>query len=896
MAHSSDAPTATLAPDPGSLEPNDDATQGLATIAARMEAEAQAREALPEGTRIGRYLILKSIGGGGGGMVYAAYDPELDRRVAVKLLRAGDAEGPVSGSKGRSTAQTRLLREAQAMAKLAHPNVTTVHDVGTYGDLVFIAMELVEGGTLRDRLKSPSPPSRAEALRLMLDAGEGLAAAHAAQLVHRDFKPDNVLVSSDGRARVTDFGLVRAGATEAGGPTATPSADRGAATDTLTQVGTVMGTLPYMAPEQHDALPTDARTDQYSYCVTLWEALYGKRPFQGTEAELAKQKKRQVPPTPPEGASVPSWIRRILERGLSPDPDKRFPDMRSLLTALRDDPAARTRRRLAIGVGVVATVSLVGTSVGFARRAHPNRCGGSEALVAGAWDDGVRAQLRSRFAAAVPSSSAIVASVERTLDAYVSSWEKMRTEACEATRVREEQSENVLLLRTACLDSRLRELRSFTTQLAEADKGLVLKSAQAAGELTSIAPCADVAWLTAVAPLPTEPGALALVHEGEATLSEAHALSHLGKDARAAELAARALNDSLAAHYVPLEARARNAHGNALMESGEHKDAEAEFLSAFARSLAAKDDETATKAATNLAVLETYVLARPAEGLHWAEVAHGALERAGNDEELRAVLLREEVWVHYEVGDAKGAVTLAEEALGIAERLYGKDSLHVANYLNAIGAAYHKAARLDDARKAHERALAISRRELGDEHPNIAACFSNIAELDVEQGDFAAAKGLLEQAVDLQTRIRGPNHPNVAIALGSLGDALAGLDECAQAVPKYERAIAINDAKFGPDYADTAHFLAGLGHCRAQMGDIPGALATLERGYGLVKKADAEPDQAAETRFELALALARKDPKSKRARDLAVEAQALYEKVESPKKLSEVKAWLREHP
>ncbi len=888
-------------PDSGSFETDAGPTQGLETIARQLATEDQARAALPEGTRVGRYLILKTIGGGGGGMVYAAYDPELDRRVAVKLLRAGESESSSAvGSKGRTTAQTRLLREAQAMAKLAHPNVTTVHDVGTFGDLVFIAMELVEAGTLRERLKGPSPPSRSEIMRLMLDAGEGLAAAHAAKLVHRDFKPDNVLVGADGRARVTDFGLVRAAATgddeDAGADAGAPPA---AGTDTLTQVGAVMGTLQYMAPEQHDARTTDARTDQYSYCVTFWEALYGERPFRGTTRDLAEQKKRLTPPDPPERSSVPSWIRRILERGLSPDPDKRFPDMRSLLTALRDDPAVRTRRRLAIGAGVAAALTLVGASVGLARRAHPDRCGGSEALVAGAWDDAVRAQLRTKFAAAVPGSSPIVASVERTLDAYTGAWVKMRTESCQATRVREEQPESVLVLRTACLDSRLRELRSFTAQLAEAgeaDKTLVLKAAQAAGELTSIAPCGDVAGLTAVAPPPKDPAALALVHKAENTLSEARALQHLGKDTRAVELAAQALADAQAAHYAPLEAKARNAHGSSLMATGEHKAAEAELSTAFAHSLAAKDDETATKAATSLASLESYMLARPLEGERWAEIAHGALERAGGDEELRATLLRTESWAHDERGDGKGAVALAEEALAIGERLYGKDSLRIATFLNALGSAYDKVARYEDSRSAHERALAISRRELGNEHPNVAASLGNIAEVDVELGDFAAAKPLLEQAVDLYTRIRGPNHPNVAISLGSLGDALTGLGDCAQAIPKYERAVAINDAKFGRDYADTTHFLAGLGHCRAETGDLAGALAALERGYAVMKKPEADPDQSAEIRFELAKAITRKDPTSKRARELALEAEGLYERVESPKKLAEVKAWRGEHP
>ena len=428
---------------------------------------------------------------------------------------------------------------------------------------------------------------------------------------------------------------------------------------------------------------------------------------------------------------------------------------------------------------MAAALTLVGASVGLARRAHPDRCGGSEALVAGAWDDAVRAQLRTKFAAAVPGSSPIVASVERTLDAYTGAWVKMRTESCQATRVREEQPESVLVLRTACLDSRLRELRSFTAQLAEAgeaDKTLVLKAAQAAGELTSIAPCGDVAGLTAVAPPPKDPAALALVHKAENTLSEARALQHLGKDTRAVELAAQALADAQAAHYAPLEAKARNAHGSSLMATGEHKAAEAELSTAFAHSLAAKDDETATKAATSLASLESYMLARPLEGERWAEIAHGALERAGERRRAARDAPSHESWAHDERWRRQGGRrSRGGGARRLRERLYGKDSLRIATFLNALGSAYDKVARL---RRLAKRARAstgdLAAGARGTSTRTWRRALGNIAEVDVELGDFAAAKPLLEQAVDLYTRIRGPNHPNVAIALGSLGDALDG--------------------------------------------------------------------------------------------------------------------------
>src|SRR5262245_37690244 len=207
------------------------------------------------------------------GVVYAAYDPELDRRVALKLLHAG----------GSVEARKRLLREAQAMARLAHPNVIAVHDVGTWGDEVFVAMEFVEGPTLAERVRDEEPGWR-EVLDLYLQAGEGLAAAHVAGIVHRDFKPQNALVGRDGRVRVLDFGLARG--TGALPPReAEEGPDSGAApgllVTPLTRSGSRMGTPAYMSPEQFEGLPADELSDQFSFCVALYEALYGERPFGG---------------------------------------------------------------------------------------------------------------------------------------------------------------------------------------------------------------------------------------------------------------------------------------------------------------------------------------------------------------------------------------------------------------------------------------------------------------------------------------------------------------------------------------------------------------------------------------------------------------------------------------
>jgi serine/threonine protein kinase/formylglycine-generating enzyme required for sulfatase activity len=314
-------------------------------------------EALPlqAGARVGRYLILARVGSGAMGVVYGAYDPELDRRIALKLLD-GDPRGQ------DAAARARLLREAKAMARVEHPNVIAVHDVGVFEGRVFLAMEFLAGGTLRDWLEAERRGWR-EVLAAFLAAGRGLAAAHAAGLVHRDFKPENVLLDKDGRPRVVDFGLAREAARPDDGEsvasydTATLSLAAGNPLESLTRTGAVMGTPAYMAPEQFLGEPTDARTDQFSFCVALYEALYGERPFAGeTVLRLLRNMTDGTLQPVREERDVPAWIRRVLARGLSAGGAARWPSMAALIAALEDDPATRHRRRLLAGVAFALVV------------------------------------------------------------------------------------------------------------------------------------------------------------------------------------------------------------------------------------------------------------------------------------------------------------------------------------------------------------------------------------------------------------------------------------------------------------------------------------------------------------------------------------------------------------
>ncbi|MBX7079511.1 MAG: protein kinase [Nannocystaceae bacterium] len=317
--------------------------------------------------RIGRYHVLKTLGEGGMGVVYSAFDEELDRRIAIKVL-SSEIATEFSG-------RTRLMREAQAMAKVSHPNVVHVYEVGEVDGSVFVAMEFVRGETLRDWLDRGGH-SLAERIALLLQAGEGLAAAHACNIVHRDFKPENVMVGEDGRARVLDFGLARgteerdtAAEGEAGPRTneitldsRLPDRAGSMLSAAVTRHGSIMGTPAYMSPEQHFGLPTDARSDQFNYCVVLYEALYGERPFSGDNRMALAFATRQghIDPPPPHHEVSPK-LREIIVRGLAADPNQRYGSMPELLAAVRAATTPRTRR---VGLVAVAAGAVLASTIG----------------------------------------------------------------------------------------------------------------------------------------------------------------------------------------------------------------------------------------------------------------------------------------------------------------------------------------------------------------------------------------------------------------------------------------------------------------------------------------------------------------------------------------------------
>jgi serine/threonine protein kinase/formylglycine-generating enzyme required for sulfatase activity len=371
-------------------------------------------EALARGEVLGRYIVLERLGVGAMGVVYAAYDPELDRKVAVKILRRQE------GAANEVRRQARFVREAKAIAKLAHPNAVGIFDVGVDHGRGFLAMEYLAGGTLRAWLAAEKRPWR-EIVKMFVEVGRGLGAAHAQGLVHRDFKPDNVLLDAAGTPKVADFGMVRlsgaagledsqsdgaspvekgasrgekgASSVEKGGSRGEKSASPEVAADgagALTRTGTMAGTPAYMAPEQFQGKETDGRTDQFAFCVALHEALYGRRPFQeGTVFDLAEAVMREQILPPPKNTNVPGWVRQRLLRGLRADRDQRYAKLEDLLAKLQADPVARLRRIL---VSSVVALVVAGTFVGLYRRSERRRLE-FEGRVASRFNEGRQALL-----------------------------------------------------------------------------------------------------------------------------------------------------------------------------------------------------------------------------------------------------------------------------------------------------------------------------------------------------------------------------------------------------------------------------------------------------------------------------------------------------------------------
>jgi hypothetical protein len=422
--------------------------------------------------QVGRFQVQKLLGTGGMGVVFAATDPQLGRTVALKLLQP-----LVAGERARE----RLLREAQAMARLQHPNVVSVHEAGVYGEQVYLVMEYVEDGTLADWLRLRARGWQ-EVVGVLAQAGDGLAAAHAAGLVHRDFKPSNILMGA-GRARISDFGLARTSAMIEDIERTTED-DGMLLAAPLTRTGALLGTPAYMAPEQIRGEPATAASDQFAFGVVLYEALVGHRPFQGTSIAVlleAIEAGRIVEPA----RKLPSGLMTVIRRALRPDPARRFPDMPALLTALRGVRDVRWRpwTRVAAAAGS-ASALLFGSCMAIFNMSRPPPvapCGDLSAV----WDEGRRAQLVGALA------DSAGAEVVAAIDDYAMDLRHQLEARCEADKQGVQWTDT-------CLADRRSALADLVKVLAEAPVALHPAARAAVDMLPALADCAAPPKYTAL--------------------------------------------------------------------------------------------------------------------------------------------------------------------------------------------------------------------------------------------------------------------------------------------------------------------------------------------------------------------------------------------------------------
>ena len=787
----------------------------VAGFAALSVTETEGGDApLAPGDQVGRYVVLDRLGAGGMGQVHIARDPDLDRRVALKLVR--DRKGEPGGSE----AQARLLREAQAMARLAHPNVVAIHDVGTLGDRVFMAMELVEGVTLGEWLTAPR--EAAAILAVFVQAGRGLAAAHDAGIVHRDFKPANVLVGDDGRVRVTDFGLARArrdpdmvadlarAATLAGPSTAT---------------GAVLGTPLYMAPEQHRGDAIDARTDQFAFCVALYEALHRQRPFRGATAdELAAEVLAGNLVPPPASTRVPDRASRAVARGLAVDPADRHPTMDALLDQLAPAP-----RRRWIAVGALISAALVAAALVFGRPATPApSCDGGAAFAAQAWDAPRRAAMRTAFAASgSPRAGTVLSEATALLDRRAGEIARAHDASCRATHATGEQSDEVLDLRASCLDRQREELAALTGLFARADAAVVGRALDAIYDLPPASEC-DAARVLAARVAAPPAAAAAKVADLRRDLAAAGALGLAGKYRESVAAARRIADAARAVGYGPIEASALLRLGKSEIYIHDARAAEDALTSALYAATRAGAEATAADAALSLAYLTGIEMGRQDEGERWLGQGKALVERTGARGRLAADALQLEGLFAREAGRFKEALVAFRAAQDNYRAAHGPGHPNVGLMQSAAGTMMAELDDLEGAQAAHQQAVAILETAYGKDDPDLVVPLVNLGQVVARRGDTREAIALHERALSLEEAATGADSFGLATPLMNAGSVLGEAGDMAGARRYFERALRIAVKAHGRDHQVALRAIGNLALTYAADGDTARAAALLE--------------------------------------------------------------------
>ena len=754
-------------------------------------------------TRLGRYVLLRILGEGGMGVVFSAYDEELDRRVAIKVLSV-----PATGG---TTGRARIRREAQALAKLSHPNIVQIYEVGEEAGQIYLVMELIDGDNLRVWQQAASRSWR-EILGRWTEAGRGLAAAHKAGLIHRDLKPDNAILGRDGRVRVVDFGLARSGDLAE----VTPSADEAHREGTtLTVAGTMLGTPAYMAPEQHLRLQVDHRADIFAFCVALHEGLYGERPFAGQGTILAVAVTSGHVREPPRGSKVPQWLRRVVRRGLRADLAERWQDMDTLLAALADDPVVRWRRIAGISALVVGAAA-VGNLVGVDVSEGPPACSEAGAAITAVWNDERARTIGAALATTgLPHAAATWAHARATIDAQAEQWQAASVAACEDTHVHQRQSAALLAGRLACLHERERELAALLTSLPAGGAAAVDHVIEASASLTPIARCSAEAVLRDRVEPPGDPALAAVVEEVRDELARIEATSDAGRPGEVIAAADAVTARAGTLGYLPIEAEAQLRRGLLRQLSADNKVAEAALTAAWWAALASDHDEVALRAAGYLSRVIGVQTERHAEAMVWVQNAHAVARRRGLSPRDELVRLRNLGFLDESAGRYAEASAHLAEALSIAEAEYGPRSADVGSVCESLGLVQRLTGDYPAALTHVDRALAIMRETHGEEHPKLASILQIKAMILSEIGARDDADAATREAIRLTERAYGGDSPRLAFMLNDLAVTTCERGEVPEAEAMYRRALALRIASLGREHMLVTTLLYNLGMCLA---------------------------------------------------------------------------------
>lgn len=803
----------------------------MQTEATRTRRRNRTSPSLQAGDRLGRFSVLSELGAGGMGRIYEAYDPNLDRRIALKLVHdAGDEEH-----------RQRLVREAQALARLDHPNVVTVHEVGVHDESLFVAMELLRAGTLKQWIaENPvgSRPRLDDALSLLIDAAQGLMAVHDAGLVHRDVKPSNILLGENGRAKIADFGIARSVTRQSSSAALETVRDVSVleSRSDLTRTGASIGTPAYMAPEQHGKGPVDASADLFAFCITAWETIFGERPFRGSNADELLSDIRRGRVRQPSHTQLDPSTEATLRQGLSYRPSKRPSSMSLVIDALRlslastGAPQPRRRRTTPILLGTVGAVALASTAALLSRTEADTpaaTCVDAARAIEQDWTSHHRSSVRSgvrRSGAANAEQTG--ATVERMLDDYVATWGHAADALCRAKLV-DSKASAMLDQQAACLDDSQRAFSEVVDVLSTPEVDVAPQAVQVVVSLPPVEACSDPRRLRGFSN-PRAPEAKDALGSARAKLARARAYGGVGDHDRAIGLAREAMELGRKYGSPSIEAAGLLVLGRHQERKGLAQEAERSLRASVKAAEVAHDHATRALALIQLVYLVGRDAQRNDEARALGADARTVLRMLGS-----APLLQADLDVHLGAADRVArnlddALRHYESALKTYTDVYGPTHPQTGRALTSLGGLHITREEPDQAIEVLLRAKACFEASLGTEHPNVPVVLSNLGIAYKARGRLDLAIATLQDAVERRRKTDGDRHPGVARTLFNLGSAQYEAQRYDDAIGSLREGRSILEDAASTSDVRVARYDLLVGTAQVNLGRFDDAAATLE--------------------------------------------------------------------